>query len=331
MSPPRLFPIAASLQQTCALLGASPARVLSRVGRAPEFLASGDKGVDARTYFAIWEALAAECSDPDLPLRLGQGAARGPFQPALLAFLCSPDIRTGFARLAVFKPLVAPIRLELTECCGGLDVAIHAEGNVAMPNAMAAAEVVFFLEFARTFSAHAVVPQSVQLPDLAYATPAYRDFVGAKVHQGPHTALSFTLADAQRPLVSVDTDFYRLVERELVSRLDALGDDSDIVAHVQRCLTALLPLGQVSVEAVASKLGLSKRSLQRKLQENGTSFQSVLDRTRASLALTYLREKNLSAEETSYLLAYQDPNSFYRAFHDWTGMTPAQARDIRPS
>ena len=56
------------------------------------------------------------------------------------------------------------------------------------------------------------------------------------------------------------------------------------------------------------------------------TLREILDETRAALALIYLREHKLSAEETSFLLAYRDPNSFYRAFSDWTGMTPAEAR-----
>ena len=52
----------------------------------------------------------------------------------------------------------------------------------------------------------------------------------------------------------------------------------------------------------------------------------MLDTTRADLSMHYLRHGKMSVEEISFLLAYRDPNSFYRAFHGWTGMTPAEAR-----
>ena len=65
----------------------------------------------------------------------------------------------------------------------------------------------------------------------------------------------------------------------------------------------------------------------RKLKEEGTTFQTLLDSTRADLAQAYLKD-GLNTEEISYLLAYRDPSSFYRAFHDWTGTTPARARDL---
>ncbi|MEM6660958.1 MAG: AraC family transcriptional regulator, partial [Pseudomonadota bacterium] len=62
--------------------------------------------------------------------------------------------------------------------------------------------------------------------------------------------------------------------------------------------------------------------------EEGTSFRKVLDDLRCELAVSYLRNEEMRIEEVSYLLAFTDPNSFYRAFRSWTGMTPAEARRI---
>jgi len=84
--------------------------------------------------------------------------------------------------------------------------------------------------------------------------------------------------------------------------------------------------GNLTIEAVCDQLLCTKRSLQRRLKDEGLSFKSVLQSTRHDLALHYLSKGDLRIEEISYLLAYRDPNSFYRAFHDWTGMAPAQAR-----
>lgn len=326
MSTSRQYNVSANVRQTCNILGLSPARVLARCGLDAGFLHTTNKGVDAATYFALWTAFAAESADPELPLTLGRGVSRGPFQPALLAFSASPDIYTGLKRLAVFKPLCAPIRLELKETDRCFSVAFAAEDGYTMPAIMATTEVIFFLDFARTFTAHYVVPQTVQLPDPTHVTRAYRDYIGAPIEEGRLPGITFTMEDARRPLISADTDFYRMVEQDLLARLESLTGGDQLSNRVRRALTEMLPAGMVSADRVSARLGLSKRSLQRKLKEEGTSFQAVLDETRASLALTYLRDQKLSAEETSYLLAYQDPNSFYRAFHEWTGMTPAQAR-----
>ncbi len=100
-----------------------------------------------------------------------------------------------------------------------------------------------------------------------------------------------------------------------------------MTTRVQRTLVDILPAGgAATVNAVCTHLAMSRRSLQRKLKEEGENFQSVLEATRSELSMHYLKRADLSVQEISYLLAYRDPNSFYRAFHGWTGMTPGQAR-----
>lgn len=71
---------------------------------------------------------------------------------------------------------------------------------------------------------------------------------------------------------------------------------------------------------------MSPRTLQRQLQTEGTNFQAVLTGTRERLARRYLADRSLTTSQIAYLLAYGDTNSFYRAFRQWTGVTPEAAR-----
>ncbi len=82
------------------------------------------------------------------------------------------------------------------------------------------------------------------------------------------------------------------------------------------------------MDLVAKRLSYSKRTLQRKLSQEGTSFQKLLQSTREALARHYLRQTNLAAAEISFLLGFEEPNSFYRAFSDWTGQTPEKVRQM---
>ena len=77
---------------------------------------------------------------------------------------------------------------------------------------------------------------------------------------------------------------------------------------------------------MARKLALSKRTLQRRLHRENTTFQEILNSTREDLARHYLARTSLSGAEISYLLGFEDPNSFFRAFHTWTGQTTEQVR-----
>ena len=77
---------------------------------------------------------------------------------------------------------------------------------------------------------------------------------------------------------------------------------------------------------IADRLAVSTRTLQRRLGDEGTSFQQELSALREELARHYLTNTACSSAEISFLLGYADPSSFYRAFHDWTGVTPERVR-----
>jgi AraC-like DNA-binding protein len=321
------YRIAPFMAQACKTLGIGPVRVLARAGLPADYLTHEGRGLDAATWFAALEALVTEAGSPDRAMELGRALAVGPLHPALIAFSASPDIRTGVQRMALFKPLIAPVTLAIGERDGVLSIMLSsADAAADLPPAVAIMEVSYLLELLRMFASEDIKPQSVTLPAKVRVTDAFRRFAACEVLSGTQTGLALRDADASLPIISADTGVYRLIEQELMARLKSLSDTSGMADRVRREIRNALPSGRVSAEVVAHRLRISTRSLQRKLKAEGASFQAILDETRAALALIYLRDHKLSAEETSFLLAYRDPNSFYRAFNDWTGMTPAEAR-----
>ncbi len=103
--------------------------------------------------------------------------------------------------------------------------------------------------------------------------------------------------------------------------------DDSYSARVRSALMELLPSGTCAIDDVAKKLGYSKHSLQRKLQEENTNFQKQLNHTRKLLAKTYLTNTEMSAEDIAFLLGYQETGSFLRAFSLWTGQTVSEYRN----
>lgn len=325
----RTYRITPFLMRAAQLPGISVARVLARAGLPGDLAWSRDLSVDAMTWFAVLEALVQEAGDADQAMELGRDLATGPLPPALIAFAASPDIRTGLQRLALFKPLVAPMRLAISETAESLVITLTAEtGDQHLSAAVAKMEVAYLLSLLATFAARAVRPITVTLPRGTPVTDRFRAFAGCAIIHAETMGLAIRAADAALPIISADTAIYRSVEAELLGRLRALSVAGGTADRLRRELRHALPSGQVSVETIASRLRVSPRSLQRRLKEEDTSFQAILDETRAELAIIYLRDRKLSAEETSHLLAFRDPNSFYRAFRDWTGMTPAEARAL---
>ncbi|WP_441293095.1 SDR family NAD(P)-dependent oxidoreductase [Sorangium sp. KYC3313] len=138
----------------------------------------------------------------------------------------------------------------------------------------------------------------------------------------------------QQPSVRLASeDYYRLwdgIEAELgdahlpLRLCEAIRSES-FSPPLLAALLEGLPSGLVMMETIARRLGLSKRTLQRRIDDEGTSFQQILKETREALARHYLEETSLPVAEISFLLGFSEPNSFYRGFRAWTGTTPDQA------
>jgi AraC-like DNA-binding protein len=83
-------------------------------------------------------------------------------------------------------------------------------------------------------------------------------------------------------------------------------------------------LGIPTLDAIAANMNTSARSLQRKLRDEGNTYQVIADEVRKSLALYHMQSKNHSIKEVSYMLGYNDMSAFTKAFRRWTGASPAQ-------
>lgn len=138
-------------------------------------------------------------------------------------------------------------------------------------------------------------------------------------------ALYFEGAVLDMPLEGANPELARHND-EIVQRYLARLQRDDIVTRVRVAFAELLPKGEPGAAAVALRLHLSERSLQRRLAEAQTSFTAVLRDTRHGLARSYLRDPHLSVGEIAYLLGFGDMSSFTRAFRRWEGVSPSEFR-----
>ena len=101
---------------------------------------------------------------------------------------------------------------------------------------------------------------------------------------------------------------------------------------VRRTIQDKLTGHRPSIDAISKALHMGPRTLQRRLQESGSSFQRVLDEARHQMARYYLSNSALELNEAAYLLGFEDPNSFGRAFRNWEGVPPSDWREThRPT
>ena len=100
----------------------------------------------------------------------------------------------------------------------------------------------------------------------------------------------------------------------------------DFVFEIQQLTMTLLHSGQSKKDIVAQELGISSRTLTRRLAEEGLTYKGLLDEVRRKLALRYLKDRRINVKTVAYLLGYSEVSAFYHAFRRWTGSSPLQHR-----
>ena len=307
-------------------IGVSTANVLRRAQLPADLLQRGQVWLSEPQFFAVWRAIEDESGDPNLPLRIAEAFTADAFAPPIFAALLSPDLNTAARRLQTYKPLVGPMRLEIEADSFSTTITFVWPPASSPPPMLAAAEPLFWVALARAGTRHRVDATAMTMPEPPADVDAHHKFVGVTIQRSATCSVSFSAIDARRPFLTANDGLWQSFEPELQRRLSELEGDASTAERVRAVLLESLPAGDSAMSGVAGRLAMSTRTLHRRLQDEGTTFQRVLDATREALARHYLTNQDLSTGEISFLLGYAEPSSFFRAFHGWTGLTPDRVR-----
>jgi AraC-like DNA-binding protein len=181
----------------------------------------------------------------------------------------------------------------------------------------------------RVLSNRRVVPIRIRVAHHRRTMPAeLRSFLGCPIEFG------FDVDEIVLPrsvgLIPIESADHHLNDLLVTYCEEALahrkqGGDS-LRACVENAITPLLPHREAQAEEIARRLGMSRRTLVRRLASEGLTFAGILDELRIDLAKTYLKKDELSISQTAWLLGYGEISAFTRAFKRWTGMTPRHWR-----
>lgn len=158
--------------------------------------------------------------------------------------------------------------------------------------------------------------------------PELTDFFGGEVEFGSAVdEVSFAPASKDLPIVSADHHLNKILTRYCE---EALGrrrtTRGPFRSRVENAIVPLLPHGRARVDEIARRLGVSQRTLARRLSSERISFSTVLESLKTDLARRYLADDDLSISQVAWLLGYQEVSSFTHAFKRWTSKTPRQVR-----
>jgi AraC-like DNA-binding protein len=290
--------------------------------RAADLLALSDQ------FSVLWEALALAAGDPLLGFRV--------FPPDPLSWLgvlghlmlASPTLKSAADSLMRYMPLVSPIvHATIEPKADRMRVGLHLVGGArAVPQQRYDFTWNLLLSTLR-FVAGRPALRPVQV-DYAYPAPdasgPYSDYFGCPVRFGAAgNALEFANADLLSRIPTANPlaaeGLFRLLDERL-----AQAERSSFASRVRDLLPAMIDQGGALREAVARRLLISERTLQRRLADEGTDFSTLLDGVRRAIAQQHLGSDRISLKNLSYKLGFSDPSAFHRACLRWFGKAPGE-------
>jgi len=185
------------------------------------------------------------------------------------------------------------------------------------------------LRICRQLTSRRLVPSRIRIMHNRAKTPVeFRSFLGCEVEFGSNAdEVVFSRTVTLLPIVSADPHLNELLiqysEDALVHRK---LDRSTLRSSAENAIALLLPHGKARAAEIARRLGMSPRTLARRLASEGLTFSGILDEQKVALARSYLADGDLPVSQIAWLLGYREVSAFTHAFKRWTGTTPRQTR-----
>lgn len=325
-------PYVRTLLGVLAAQGVDVDALLARVHLEPAVLDDPNGRIAPEAMHRIWEQGLAATGDPLLGLKVAQASRPATFRALGLAATTCASLQDGLALMLRYYRLVSESGVLSTEVQPNGDAAIVYTAQLArlrlFPQQVEAI-VGGILVMARGLAERALVPVAVEFGHAPQGDGAvYRKFFGCAVRFGmPSHRLQLAAADLSRRLPQADAELHRLHCELLDRQLATLPQAGSVGGFAVQWLGSRAS-GAARIEDLAQALGLSARALQRRLQQEGLSWTTLVDDARRD-ALKALLQQGVSLDDAARRLGYHDASSLSRAARRWFGTTPGQWRTMR--
>jgi len=292
-----------------------------------------DRRVVESTAEAAWSLAATLTRDDAIGVHLAEWLPRGALDLIEYAVRSSASLASGLERLARYGCVLSDrVAARIETNTGRLLLIVDDIGTSVLHRGRAEFALAIALKLARDVTGAQITPLQVALAhDRPNDVSEHRRFFRAPVHfaAGTNTML-ISAPDAARSLLESDAALSDIVRRRLDKLLPGavplVSTAAPLSTHVRRLLVEDLGQTTITADSLAKALAMSRRTLTRRLSEEGTSFRAILDDVRAELARALLQDPNLSIADVAFFLQYSEPPAFHRSFRRWTGQTPQSYR-----
>jgi AraC-like DNA-binding protein len=325
------FRVAGSLRTRLEESGVLVSAVLRRAGLPQNLFQQTRILVTTEELFALWRAIGEVSRDPAIGLKLATETRTERFHPMGIAALSTENLGAAVQHMARYKRLSAPE--EILHETDNEEWSIQFRWTLAVevePQALIEHCFAWVLTLARHGSGTRISPLRLELVQPRSHLKALEQYFGCPVVCGQsRNVMVFRASDAALPFVTRNAELLDMLAPQLEQDLrQHISGEDGFLELVRGAIQQRLTGHRPTTGDVARELHMSSRTLQRRLQESGSSFQRVLDEARHQMARYYLRNSVLELNEAAYLLGYEDANSFARAFRGWEGVPPSHWREI---
>lgn len=285
--------------------------------------------VSITQYFSIWQAYSDIIDDTAKGIiKLATSFEPNHYPPTVLVAYHARDYRDALKRMARYKQLCPPESLRITE--EGEECTIELEWSYTEqpgPPMLVGITLAFLLELGRRGTGQPIAAKFVEFSHEMGDVQTLEDYFGCSIQIGAKcNRLTIHREDLDRHFASYNLELLEMLTPLLDQSLNVHQHSSSITEMVKWIIKRSLAGGRPDIQTVASELGMSDRTLQRRLTNECTSFKFLLTQVRQDQAREYLADPSLDIKDVAFLIGYEDQNSFYRAFHLWEGDTPSNWR-----
>ena len=309
--------------------GVSASVVLRHAGLSQRYIDQPRVLLKTEEVFAFWRAVGEVSTNPAIGLLLGTETKTERFHLTSLAALSSGTFGAAINQMARYKQLTCPEEILQAKDDGEWSMQFRwLLADEVEPPVLIECAFAWVLSIARQGTGTRLSPLKVEfLERRAHSKAIERHFGCPVVCGASRNALVFRASDAQRRFVTRNDELLAMLAPQFEQELKQDNGDENLIERVRLAVQQKLTGRRPTIEDIADALHISSRTLQRRLQDEGSSFQRVLEEARHQLARHYLNNPVLELNEAAYLLGYEDGNSFVRAFRTWEGVPPARWRE----
>lgn len=324
--------VSSKVLELAAARGAGREVLLEAAGICAGDLEDHDGRIPLARHIALLRGAARICSDPAFSLHYGEAVDLSEVSVVGLIGHASETMLDAFAQLARYSRLIVDLdlgpaeRFRLVRDEAGLWIVDGRSDPNLHPELTEIAFAQMVSGTRRFGDTPFVLAVEVTHEDPGYAAE-YRRILGAPVRFGrDRNAMRIDPAWTSHRIALEPGYVFGILASHADALLARLDGEATMRGRAERAILPVLHKGDVSMPAVAARLGCSRDTLYRRLRAEGTTFEQVLDDLRRQLALDYLAAGKVSVNEIAYLVGFSDPAAFSRAFKRWTGDSPGRAR-----